>query len=645
MENIFDLSKDVFNYIEKAIDENRLNEAKIVIEEYEQKVKKYDEDIYSYKAMIYISEDNLSAAEDVLIKGLIIYPRSFDLLYNIAYVNECKRDYKNAAYFYNYAALYCINSEIKQEIFMVIDGIHDGIDTCLEKKINYGNQEKTFFYKLIFQFFQNLNANIIEDINYSKITYKIGSNIITDKYSVSDNLENLMNIYINEKNEKKKVEFLTCILSIILYNTERYFIEENSAGEKIIKVIYRGAVNFINNKCSMAQKNNTFINEVGQIQNDETIIVFGLSLGEHISILLDKINNKGKIVVIEPKLEIYNLFKQSNNYSKVINNDKVSIFLSKDKVLADRLSKIFEDDANVKFISYSNYNKLFKEEHQEVCEKLKISFKVNYKLEPEGFSYKLQECIKKKKIEVLVTGISYAMYAFCPDFMERPTFNFALNSQDIFYDFEIAKYLMNFKNIRENLKYVILSLAYYSFDYDLSKSKNEARLLHRYIENIGTLHNYQNKKGMKILHEIHKQIYAIDDFNKIYMNNFIKMTSEGDRINQRELAVKHSSNNFPETVIENEKLLEDYLVMLYKNNVKPIVVVCPTSKVYNEYYSSDSRERFYKSIYKLKSKYHFQILDYFYSDKFSINDYFDGSHLNKNGAKKFADILLHDVIW
>lgn len=85
--------------IEKLIENGYLEEAKAVLTKIDPMMPG-DPDICSMRAVIYIMEDNLPEAEKLLLKALDENGDNFDLLYNLAYIFEQKKDYQIAANFY-----------------------------------------------------------------------------------------------------------------------------------------------------------------------------------------------------------------------------------------------------------------------------------------------------------------------------------------------------------------------------------------------------------------------------------------------------------------------------------------------------------------------------------------------------------------
>ncbi|MBA2898815.1 hypothetical protein [Clostridium beijerinckii] len=246
--------------------------------------------------------------------------------------------------------------------------------------------------------------------------------------------------------------------------------------------------------------------------------------------------------------------------------------------------------------------------------------------------------------------------------MDKNFFNFAVSSQDIFYDYEIVKYMLSFDGIKKNLKYAIISLAYYSFDYDLSKSNSGIRT-NIYYPMFKTMHNYIEKetdtKEYDVFDSNTKNVLQRDFYLKIYdlvrdgtekylyeicSKKFNHKTCSNKEVENIVFKIKQTFNkNYPNTQNENKMILDKYLNLLIQNNIKPIILVCPESEFSRKYIDNKMEIRFLKIIELLNQKYDFVLLNYFNDIRFEEEDFYDGVHLNYDGSKKFTEILNNDI--
>lgn len=257
----------------------------------------------------------------------------------------------------------------------------------------------------------------------------------------------------------------------------------------------------------------------------------------------------------------------------------------------------------------------------------------------------------KNDIEGIATGISYTANAIDENILNKKVLNIAHPSQDLYFDYHLIKYILkNYKKDLKHFKFVFIGLSYYSFEYDMSMTsmKGKAAL---YYEAIGIKHNFNNvekkiknrninRKIAKKIFNLHKNGYPVIDL----LNN-VENVSEISERNAKTQALLDCNKNYLETVKENKQILKKYLNLLTENNIKPIVIVCPVSEYYAKYFSQRLKDQFTKIIEETRKEYNFQFIDYFNSDLFKNEDFYDVSHLNNKGAEKFTTILNKIVEW
>ncbi|WP_242824655.1 D-alanyl-lipoteichoic acid biosynthesis protein DltD [Clostridium tyrobutyricum] len=254
-------------------------------------------------------------------------------------------------------------------------------------------------------------------------------------------------------------------------------------------------------------------------------------------------------------------------------------------------------------------------------------------------------------IEIVTTGISYASAGFREDICCKKSFKFAFGSQDLFYDYHTVKYILdNFPQKRNNIKYVLIGLCYYSFQYDMSLSAMANKTILYYpVLKIG--HHFRNVEKVYEDYKVNKYI-ADNIFRKNkdssydFKWNLPTLEDYNDKWKVgKEAAERDCNKDYPETAAEYERIFMDYLELLKMYNIKPIVVVYPVTKYYSKYFSARIETEFHSIIDRVKKKYDFQYMDYFRSDYFKDSDFGDVSHLNWIGAEKFTNILNKNINW
>lgn len=254
-----------------------------------------------------------------------------------------------------------------------------------------------------------------------------------------------------------------------------------------------------------------------------------------------------------------------------------------------------------------------------------------------------------EKYEVIATGLSYTDYALSAGGCIKKLVNFANPSQDLFYDYNIVKFIINNNHKKIiNLKYVIIGLCYYSFEYDMSLSAMKYKVP-IYYDAIGISRNFPSienfLKKIKVNINIAKEILKLDS-NGFPSVNWYSDVENKIIINEeagRKQAYLDCKKKYPKTVKENIIILQDYLDLLRENFITPIIIVSPVSKYYSKYFSKELRKKFYCIIKEITNKYNVKFIDFFDAQEFNNEDFYDVSHLNWNGSNKFIK-LLNDLI-
>jgi hypothetical protein len=252
------------------------------------------------------------------------------------------------------------------------------------------------------------------------------------------------------------------------------------------------------------------------------------------------------------------------------------------------------------------------------------------------------------KIETIITGISYAMAGLNASLLKKVGCNFAIDSQDLFYDYHVFKYIL--ENFNHNLKYGIIGLCYYSFQYDMSLSAMQNKVM-LYYPTLKTSHNFKLNYDFDKEYDINKDIAdkIIKKNQSGHYDFCVEIKSLADFNNKESIGKKQAEidcdKNYPETVKENIQIFKDYLKLLNEHNIKPIVVVFPASKYYTKYFSERIEKEFHGIIDELKKEYDFQYIDHFRLDVFKDDEFWDVSHLNPKGAEKFTQILNKEINW
>ena len=120
--------KEFKENIKVLIENGRTTEAKALLEEYK-KIEKDDVDIYSMNGIIAMMEGRMDDAKNFLKAGIEVDENNFDILYNLGYLYEIKREKERAIAYYKLAKNQVITSEQKSDIRQAVIRLDEYTDS------------------------------------------------------------------------------------------------------------------------------------------------------------------------------------------------------------------------------------------------------------------------------------------------------------------------------------------------------------------------------------------------------------------------------------------------------------------------------------------------------------------------------------
>lgn len=216
MKNDMDLlKKQLKENIQKLIDAGNLEEAKALVEQYEN-IAINDVEAYSINAVILIMESKLDEAESVLKHGLNIDEDNFDLNYNLGYLYNEKNEYELSLQFYKKAYISSDNDDMKVNIKELIRTILLKLDKNISIDELLNNLQKiknnTQRYLILCHFYSVYTKEFIEKI-HAHTNIKFDLLTMGNNYKKSVNHKAINNIYVYS-NLNEMYEFLS--------STEKY---------------------------------------------------------------------------------------------------------------------------------------------------------------------------------------------------------------------------------------------------------------------------------------------------------------------------------------------------------------------------------------------------------------------------------------
>ncbi len=249
------------------------------------------------------------------------------------------------------------------------------------------------------------------------------------------------------------------------------------------------------------------------------------------------------------------------------------------------------------------------------------------------------------EFEMFATGMSYAEVGLDGTHFKRRLFNFARSSQDLYYNLQIAKFVVSCEG-HTKLRYALIELAPYIFHYDLSKSTHLNFLMMHYLIAFNDLHNFFVPADVYkkfLCEEYLNSRLSIEPFD--VNNPFLLKKPTYSMTPQKKIKILKSGDErdrkvFPETRKENVKILNDYLTLCEENNIRPIMILMPMSELYMKIYPRRQLDEYYYLIEQACKKHSRAIfIDGWKLQGLTDKDFYDYGHMNTHGAAKFSAFL------
>ncbi|WP_018589212.1 tetratricopeptide repeat protein [Terrisporobacter glycolicus] len=290
--------KTVKKSIEELINENKLSQAKELLEQYKDIIKD-DITIYSMDGIICMQEGNLEDAYEYFKHGLEIDKDNVDLLYNMAYINILTGNKEEAVKYY----MECLNITNDEEL---IEEIKNTINQLNEMEKNTSDiltiitlgiaEDDVIFNKL-----RKQNNNIIQIIENNEIQYenkfiKDGINI----YEINSNKYSEILEYTIRRHEN-------CV--IICGDIDKAQISLNQ--KDYAKVVYYTNSNIYTDKNDCINHNINIYFDKEMCDNCDLILTNDVMVFNYKTII-EKRNNTYYIDNSETEFDISNLIGETN---------------------------------------------------------------------------------------------------------------------------------------------------------------------------------------------------------------------------------------------------------------------------------------------------------------------------------------------
>lgn len=132
----------------------------------------------------------------------------------------------------------------------------------------------------------------------------------------------------------------------------------------------------------------------------------------------------------------------------------------------------------------------------------------------------------------------------------------------------------------------------------------------------------------------------IADLNNIYgEKSVLKVIDWNQKLNARKDIDAWKNKHYSDTLKENVQILDDYLTLCEKNNVRPIMFLPTMTQARIKYSNKKAMDEFYYLVNQAQRKHPAAVFFDGWKLNFPDTDFYDTAHLNLNGAAKFSTIL------
>lgn len=249
----------------------------------------------------------------------------------------------------------------------------------------------------------------------------------------------------------------------------------------------------------------------------------------------------------------------------------------------------------------------------------------------------------------LIFGSSYSYNGILEKELDAPFFNCSCAGLDFYYDLAIFRYMED-HGLLPKLGTVILSLAYYCFDADLTMFPGHYQ--QGFMCSLWRLNDWHNCHKVSIAPEYIESYHMFaEKLTKFYHVPLWKLTNHRVCHNQKGTYMLDPVwfTEHEETEKENRRLFVEFYQKMESGGGRPIVIVPP---FYLEPFNKPSREalqrkkeRFYKIFRELEAEVGpIKIYDYLEAIPGPREWYRDVTHLNTLGAAEFTKLINRDIL-
>lgn len=265
-------------------------------------------------------------------------------------------------------------------------------------------------------------------------------------------------------------------------------------------------------------------------------------------------------------------------------------------------------------------------------------------------SYKLQKDMinhidlhLNSEIETVIFGLSYSLRGIDKDLLKQKAFDFSWHGLDLYYNFRLLKYSIE-KGYITRVSNAVLVFPYNYFNHDMSVEPHQYKT--GQILSVSRLNDFHNC-DLQYNEEIFDCVMSIKLFGKKFLKYY--RASENiyayhKNINLTDkIELGHTwEKKHPKTLSENVDIFDE-LISELRCIAKRIILVIPPFYWKAIKISNNVIDECRKDFYEIIQLYDIEVIDLL--DYWNENEecFYDATHLNYEGAKKFTN-LLNDIL-
>lgn len=253
-------------------------------------------------------------------------------------------------------------------------------------------------------------------------------------------------------------------------------------------------------------------------------------------------------------------------------------------------------------------------------------------------------------IQIANMGSSHGRYGITYDQMQNKIcFNFALDSQPLYYDYQIFNtYIDHFaENAVLILPISIFSL-YNSMDSFEAIEPVYYRLLdedHIYNCSLKKLFLFKYVPVLSAKKNFTEAMIAKENPPSYFVPNGTLKSAEFSKHGKLRMETHINISNNQQLDKTNVDALQNIIELCKTKNITPVIITTPTTKYYTDYLSKEFASLFYNDLQNTIGT-DVLYLNYLSDPRFnnSTNLFCDSDHLNQAGREKFSDVLFNDLV-